>query len=95
MVECYKTSTVFRYEDFVSEPVKTMEQMCKALDMPFSDIFINTFPLENVTGDSGRTASIISPRPRREINKSIEDEVRNSDTFKIIAEKFNYDSEGI
>jgi hypothetical protein len=90
MTECYSKSDIYRYEDFVKEPSLIMQSMCDSLDLPYSDYFMHTFELFNVSGDSGRTSSIISERPRRELSSEFLLEIQASSTFQLIVKKFNY-----
>jgi hypothetical protein len=90
MIDSYSESDIYCYEDFVREPNLEMQKMCLSLDLPYSDYFIDIFELSNVTGDSGRTSSIISERARRDMSPEFLQEVQASKTLKYIIKKFNY-----
>jgi hypothetical protein len=90
MLECYKETDMFLYEDFVDAPEKIIKKVCGVLDLNYSEFFIDLFSLETVTGDSGRSASYISKRERREMTETFKAEVESSTSYQLIKEKFGY-----
>lgn len=64
LLKQFPADRIFSYELFSADPKKQLEAICKKLDLPFDETFENTFPLFKVTGDSGRTAGVISRRER-------------------------------
>lgn len=90
MLECYRETDMFLYEDFVDAPEQIIEKMCDVLDLDYSEFFIDLFPLETVTGDSGRSANSISKRTRREMSETFKAEVESSASYQLIKEKFGY-----
>ena len=90
MLECYSETDIFLYEDFVEVPEETLQNICKVLELSYSEFFIDLFSLEAITGDSGRSAGIISKRKRREMSDSLKAEVEGSKSYQIIKNKFGY-----
>ncbi|GFD91231.1 hypothetical protein KUL152_34570 [Tenacibaculum sp. KUL152] len=94
-VECFisgfQRSEIIKYEDIVAKPLKYIRKLVNKLEIPYSDSFIDTFSAFNVTGDSGRSGEVISPRQRRELSESFLREIQSSKSFKKISEKFGYE----
>ncbi len=86
----YTSEQIFKYEDFVEDPKASVQKIAKALDLPCSINFLDTFDIFKVTGDSGRSSDTISPRSRREIPNDLSIEMQNEHHYKILKEKFNY-----
>ena len=81
----------FKYEDFVNTPDIELQHICEALDLPFNEDFQDTFDLNKLSGDSGRSSSIIAKRERLEIDKTLDIEIRASSSFKSICKTLEYD----
>lgn len=90
-VSDYDTEQIIRYEDFVDNPKDSVQKIAKALDLPFSDGFLDTFDIFRVTGDSGRGGSTIEKRERRELPNQLLKEITKSKYFKKLAKKFRYE----
>ena len=88
----YNDEQVFRYEDFVQNPKKIMEAITSSLDVSYDESFVDTFSIFQVTGDSGRSGDIIAPRERRELTVEEQKEFESSQYYKLIADRFNYNS---
>lgn len=89
-IDNYKKKQIFKYEDVVKNPVRSIKKIAKKLDLPFSDSFIDTFSTMQVTGDSGRSGAVIEERPRRPLSDEQVAMINSSKSFKKIAKKFNY-----
>lgn len=87
----FEDSQVFKYEDIVSSPETSLREIASALDLPFTESFLDTFSAVKVTGDSGRTSDSISPRERKQLSKDFENEVLNSNAFKKISARLQYE----
>lgn len=87
----HSTSDVIRYEDFVSKPSEYMQLISDKLEISFDDAFMDTFPLIQVTGDSGRSGDVIQPRARRKVAESMLLEARDSKYYIKICNKLGYD----
>ena len=81
---------VFKYETFVNEPAETMEQMCAALRLRYSDSFTDTFDVFRFSGDSGRPGATIKPRPRRSYDEGFLTEAQASASYRSLAERLSY-----
>ena len=86
----FNQKQIIKYENFVAKPEKTIKKIANRLDLPFSDSFINTFPVIAVTGDSGRGGEYIEKRPRREISSLLAKEIKKSKSFKTLVKKLGY-----
>jgi hypothetical protein len=64
LTEQFQEDRIFKYESFIKDPQQEMKAITKALDLPFDNTFEDVFSLFKVTGDSGRTSDVISPRER-------------------------------
>lgn len=85
-----KGSSVYKYEEFVSEPQKVMRGLCKTLNLPFNENFQSAFN-SNIMGDSGRTSDVISKRERREINDEFRQEINASTEYIRLCEMLRYE----
>jgi hypothetical protein len=90
MLKCYDQTDIVLYEDFIEAPEQSIKSICAALDLNYSEFFIDLFSLETVTGDSGRSAGVISKRKRREVADSLKAEIEDSKSYQLIKEKFGY-----
>lgn len=90
MIDFYSDCEIYRYEDFVKDPTQIMTEICKSLSVPYSNYFEEIFDLFNMTGDSGRSSSVITERPRVELSKEFRKEIDMSQYFKKINEYFDY-----
>ena len=91
-LDAYQGIPVFRYEDFVNEPEKNMEQMCQLLKLPYSPHFAETFDVFRFSGDNGRGGMKIKPRARRPYDGSLKDDAKNSASYQILISRLGYES---
>lgn len=73
---------VFSYEAFTTDPKTQMRLMLEKLKLPLNEEFDSYFEIFNVSGDSGRSSSVISPRDRKPIVKEFELEISNSEHYR-------------
>lgn len=86
----YRDDQIFRYEDFVEEPVAVLESIANFLDLEFDEDFSDIFDIFKVTGDSGRSSDEIGPRERQELDDEFKFEISTSEYYKLISKRFNY-----
>ena len=91
--EKYSSYPYFLYEDFVINPDSVLEEICGYYDIIFDSNYKNIFDDFQLTGDSGRTSKVISPRTHREYNQEFQQEVLKSEAFKKISKLFGYNFE--
>jgi hypothetical protein len=91
-LESNKNVPLHKYEDFVNDPQLVMKKVCETLDLPFNEDFQDVFDLNTLTGDSGRSSSLISTRKRREFDECFREELNNSTMFFQLCEKLNYET---
>lgn len=84
------STDIIKYEDFVSQPIKYMKLITDRFELPFNETFIDTFPLIEVTGDSGRSGDVIQSRPRRKFSEVTLQEARESKYYVKICNKLGY-----
>jgi|GEM_PF-2302098 len=90
-IEHNEAVPVYKYEDFVNQPVKEMKLICEALDLPFSEDFQDVFDLNRMSGDSGRTSSVIEKRDRLALNDGLIEELGGSESYPLLCTKLGYD----
>jgi len=86
----FEESRIFKYEDFVMDPVSVMNGIAQKLQIPTSDFFQDIYSAFRVTGDSGRTSNVIEMKSRRPISDEFRVEVDQSESFKVLSNKFEY-----
>ena len=95
MVEAMKNIPLFYYEEFCLKPKFVLKQICRILEIDYSDIFQKYFFDLNISGDSGRTGNLIAPRERRNIQEEFLNEIKNSSSYIELCNKLNYDESTI
>lgn len=90
-LESYDNNNIFKYESFVSDPCGFMKAVCCALDIAYSDIFLECFKFYRVSGDSGRSSDVIEKRPRRPLSNEYLKEIESSPHMKTVNELYGYD----
>lgn len=81
---------VFRYEDLLGDPHATMQRLCAALDLPYSDQFPALFGGFSLTGDSGRSSSTLAPRPDWPVPDDLAAEVLASRDYPALMSALGY-----
>ena len=87
----YEGVEIFRYEDFVEDPERVVESMCKALALVYDPSFLEIFPAQTLSGDSGRSGDTIAPRTRREVDKGFLEEAVNATSMYLLCNRLNYE----
>lgn len=90
-LDAYAGVPCLRYEDFLADPTTTMRQLCGYLDLPYNPEFQDIFDVILVTGDSGRSGSVIEARPRREIGETIAAEAAAAPDYRRLLRRLGYD----
>ena len=83
---------IFKYEDFVNEPAKQMEQMCVALQLAYTANFTETFDVFRFSGDSGRTGVTIKPRTRRSYDESFLENAKTLISYRLLVNRLGYEA---
>lgn len=89
-LDTYEDVSVFKYEDFTKEPKMVMCNLCKALELPYSDDFVDLFSVFRLAGDSGRKGEVIDSRPPRPLDRGTLEASQNSASYKILLEWLGY-----
>ncbi len=91
-LDAYEGVPVFRYEDFVNEPSVVMAEMCRDLELNFSESFVDTFDVFKFSGDSGRSGGTIQSRPRRKVGNDFIENANRSDVFVKLMSRLGYET---
>lgn len=86
----YEGVEIIRYEDFVAHPKKVMGDICEILKLPLNPSFQDVFSVHKITGDSGRSSSIIEARDRRPLDKQTSEEFEASTMYKKLCSVLGY-----
>ena len=66
---------ILRYEDFTLAPHRSLQSICKDLELSYSEDGMSNLGSISLTGNSGRSSDLISPRLRQPIPESIQNEL--------------------
>jgi len=91
-LDAHEGLQIFKYETFIYEPAKTMEQMCVALQLSYSANFTETFDVFRFSGDSGRSGITIEPRQRRACDETILVAARTSAFYRLLVNRVGYEA---
>lgn len=92
-LDAHADCAVYRYEDFVLNPIDEMQRICAALELKFSEDFENSFSVFKMSGDSGRVESIISKRPRKAVPNLLRKEANMSEAYVALCHRLGYEWE--
>lgn len=80
----------FSYEDFSNAPETVIREMAQALDLPFSALSLDLLTIPRLSGDSGRSGDVISPRPPKAPPPWIADDCDDPDYVEL-CERLGYE----
>lgn len=86
----YEGLPLFKYEDFVADPQKTMQAICNALDLEYADNFTELFNAFRFSGDSGRSSAIIEPRAHRDGYDELHAQVDTAPACRTLMDRLAY-----
>ena len=89
-LDSYADVPVVHYEDFVRHPESTMQRLCEILDLRYEAQFTDLFSVFQISGDSGRTGGVISPRSSRPEVGRLGDEAQASQCFLQLVARLGY-----
>lgn len=89
-LEVYEGIPVIRYDDFVESPLFVMRELCRLLELPFSEDFINLFNVFKLSGDSGRGGNLIKKMPRRPIDAEVAKDIGESENYGKLLKLLDY-----
>lgn len=81
---------VIRYEDFVADPEPVLREICRLLDLSFSPLALELFPVVRITGDSGRSGQKIAPRSRRDVPQDLLQACAESRDYRTLCDRLGY-----
>jgi len=82
---------IFKYEDLVTRPEQTMQEICYELDLPYYQDFLQLFSFFLLSGDSGRTSDKITFRPRLKASDEVSSEIRHSSDLRSLCDNLQYE----
>ncbi|NQZ03475.1 hypothetical protein [Idiomarina sp.] len=88
-LKAFKTSQIFYYEKFVSEPDRQIKKYTELLQLPMVEHAAEYIDVLKVSGDSGRSGLNISPRARKPISDEYKSEILQSKTFKMLCQQYD------
>lgn len=91
LLDKFKDKKVYIYDELVNDPISVMQQIVSELDLKFDDTFEDVFDIFKVTGDSGRSSNIISPRERATLSADYLEEIKSSKAYDELNTVFNFD----
>ncbi len=83
---------LWTYEAFVADPAKVIDEICTALDLPFSPGFEAMLSLMALSGDSGRSSPLIGVRPRRPTPPELEKSRHDSLAYTRLCRRLGYEA---
>lgn len=86
----YEGIQIFRYEDFVGNPKGLMPQFCEVLKLPYNPDFVNLFSAQKLSGDSGRSSTVIERRQRRAIPDTVQDMLVAAPIYTSLCARLGY-----
>lgn len=86
----YAELDVLRYEDFVTAPESSMQRVCSILQLAYNPDFQALFPARSLSGDSGRSGSVISLRPRRDIPDGVRNMLADAPAYRRLCLRLGY-----
>ncbi|WP_140909348.1 sulfotransferase family protein [Cognatiluteimonas lumbrici] len=90
----YEGVPIMRYEDFIQDPKREMQEACRHLQLPYFDEFASVFSVFRVSGDSGRHFAVLSsPPPRPERDHLLKEAIASS-CYRRLADRLGYPVEG-
>jgi len=87
----YEGVEILRYEDFVRDPEGRMQHICKVLSLSYNPAFEQIIPALHLSGDSGRSGTVISPRPRRPVPEDLTADLGASLSYAALCRRLGYD----
>lgn len=87
----YEDVKLFKYEDFLADPARILEDMAQELEIPFPPDVLDLAQAIELTGDSGRSGIQIKPRPRRPVPELVTQERNTSDSYAAVCALLKYD----
>lgn len=82
---------VMRYEDFIDSPQDRLREICRHLQLPYADEFIDLFDVFTLSGGSGRAGNVIAHRPRRPITGTLAEEMDLSTHYSLLCQQLQYE----
>ncbi len=70
-LNAYRDAPVFRYEDFTEAPDEVLKNLCEVLVLPFRPGAPDLLRIARLSGDSGRSSSVIAPRPPKPVPEEL------------------------
>lgn len=92
-IEAHRGVPVYRYEDLVAASDDVLEKICRDLELPFRPGAEAMLQVIEMSGDSGRKASRIGTRARRELPDWLAEQQFTSQTYGDLCRTLGYDAD--
>lgn len=89
-LDAHADMPVMRYEDFVAAPQWNMRNLCSHLRLQYVNDFIDLFDAFQLSGDSGRSGSVIEKRLRRPVSDALMIEIDQSPNYLSLLHRLQY-----
>jgi hypothetical protein len=86
--DAYAAAPRFLYEDFCADPMPVLGGLCEALGLAFEPDFQERLGSRALTGDSGRSSTVIETRPWRPVSTGLRDQASASPAYARILERW-------
>lgn len=90
-LDAYEGIDVFKYEELTTSPQGVQAKLCAALQLPFDLDAHELISIFKLTGDSGRTSTVIRPLKRRVIPDEIALERQSSVNYIGLCQRLGYE----
>ena len=92
LLDAFPGAPFFRYEDFTSDPVRVMREICVEVGVPFAEGFEERLSsITHLTGESGRKSEAIEPREPKPIDEPDRLAFERSVAFRALLERQGLD----
>jgi hypothetical protein len=81
---------IVRYEDFVQDPARELTRICGVLNLPMRESFVDLFDAIELSGDSGRSGSVIEARSRQPEADALMSEAARSEHMQALCKRLDY-----
>jgi hypothetical protein len=81
---------MFRYEDFVQDPAKSVEQIAEFVGVKPRQSTGSEVGQVKASGNSGRQSHVIKPRPRRSFSLGLVKSARATPEYAALCQRLNY-----
>jgi hypothetical protein len=86
----HQDDDIFRYEDFLNDPVSVVQSICKSMKIDYDHRASNLFDAVELTGNSGRGGKFIKKLPAKIVPEELSREIQSSSQYHTLIERLDY-----